>query len=203
MVRRKPSDLTSASSKTAMGLASVQTPLAPNTPVRPLPAMCFRGGKRLYDRVLSYDDIGGIEGTDSVVDFAGNANVLRRLREHLGNALKCSYLVGATHVDQRGSGTDEIPGPTPTCSSRPIMRWPCSSRSDRKKRAADRGELAWLSRRRRRQHRDRAQARAGGRARYFRRHARRCYRSRQGDRDRALNRGQISTAILPKWLPLS
>ena len=77
--------------------------------------VAFVEASELYDRVMSYDDIGEIEGTDSVlVDFAGNASVLRRLHEHLGDALKYSCLVGATHVDERGSGTDGIPGPTPT-----------------------------------------------------------------------------------------
>ena len=110
--------LTSASSKTAMGLASVtkrRSPQIRRVGLTSAGNVAFVEKTGLYDRVLSYDEIGGIEGTDSVsVDFAGNANVLCRLHEHLGNALKYSCLVGATHVDQRGSGTDGIPGPTPT-----------------------------------------------------------------------------------------
>ena len=107
----------SASSKTAMDWQALPTPLAPNTPRRAdLCRQCrFRGKTGPYDRVLSCDDIGGIEGTDSVsVDFAGNANVLRRLHEHLGSALAYSCLVGATHIEQREGGTGDIPGPTPT-----------------------------------------------------------------------------------------
>ena len=48
------------------------------------------------------------------VDFAGNVAVGRRLHEHLGDTLKYSCTVGATHVGA-GSGTDNspLPGPAP------------------------------------------------------------------------------------------
>ena len=110
--------LTSASSKTAMGLASVTRRRSPNVRRVGLTSagnLAFVEASGLYDRALSYDDIGDIEGTESIsVDFAGNASVLRRLHEHLGDALEYSCLVGATHVDEHGSSADGIPGPTPT-----------------------------------------------------------------------------------------
>ncbi|MDG5747360.1 DUF2855 family protein [Qipengyuania sp. XHP0207] len=110
--------LTSASSKTAMGLASVAKRRSPDVTRIGLTSsgnVGFVEDSGLYDRVLSYDEIGSVEGVASVsVDFAGNARVLRGLHEHLGEHLKYSCLVGATHIEARGQGTADLPGPTPT-----------------------------------------------------------------------------------------
>jgi hypothetical protein len=65
--------------------------------------------------VHGYFAIEAIAQSPSVsVDFAGNAAVLAGIHTHLGDALKHSCLVGATHVGARGEGgTAALPGPAP------------------------------------------------------------------------------------------
>ena len=109
---------TSASSKTAMGLASVARHRSPGVKRIGLTSagnvdFVRRGG--FYDQVLAYDDIEQIEQKATVgVDFAGNAALGRRVHEHFGDNLKYSCTVGATHVGA-GPGTDNrpLPGPAP------------------------------------------------------------------------------------------
>jgi len=113
--------LTSASSKTAMGLASVAQQNSPGIKRIGLTSsgnVDFVKGTGLYDEVLSYDQLGELEVTDSVsVDFAGNARLLAGIHEHFGDSLKYSCLVGATHIDERSGGLGGgggLPGPQPT-----------------------------------------------------------------------------------------
>ncbi len=100
--------LTSASSKTAMGLASVANELSPNITRIGLTSngnMDFVRGTGLYDVVMPYDDVTALPKIASVsVDFAGNSALLRGIHATLGDNLKYSSLVGATHVDARGFG---------------------------------------------------------------------------------------------------
>jgi hypothetical protein len=109
--------MTSASSKTAMGLASCAKNLSPH--IRRIgltsPANVeFTTSTGLYDVVLSYNDAADLPTSDSVcVDFAGSSAVLRTVHETCGDALKYSCLVGATHVDARGGGAGSLPGPAP------------------------------------------------------------------------------------------
>lgn len=111
--------VTSASSKTAMALASVTRALSPAIERIGLTSagnvdFVKRGG--FYDRVLSYDEIETLDPKPSVaVDFAGNAALGRRVHEHLREALKWSSTVGATHVGTGfGQASEPLPGPTPT-----------------------------------------------------------------------------------------
>ncbi|MBX7496325.1 DUF2855 family protein [Qipengyuania sp. 6B39] len=110
--------VTSASSKTAMGLASVTKRRSPHVRRIGLTStgnVSFVEESGLYDRVLAYEDVDQIERADSVsVDFAGSSSLLRAIHQHLGEALKFSCLVGVTHIEERGEGTADIPGPTPT-----------------------------------------------------------------------------------------
>ena len=113
--------LTSASSKTAMGLASVAKAHSPSIKRVGLTSsgnVDFVKGAGLYDEVLAYDDLSSLADVPSVsVDFAGNADLLQQLHERLGDALKYSCLVGVTHIDARGEGLGaghDLPGPTPT-----------------------------------------------------------------------------------------
>ena len=110
--------LTSASSKTAMGLASVAKHRSPQVKRIGLTSagnVEFVKASGLYDSVLSYDDVGSIAAEPSVsVDFAGNSSLLKAIHTHLGEALKYSCLVGVTHIEERAGGTEDIPGPTPT-----------------------------------------------------------------------------------------
>lgn len=111
--------ITSASSKTAMGLASVARALSPQVRRIGLTSagnvdFVRRGG--FYDEVLAYDAVGELPLEPSVsVDFAGNAGLLHAIHTRLGDSLKYSCTVGATHVGA-GFGRDNgpIPGPTPT-----------------------------------------------------------------------------------------
>ncbi|MBX7499935.1 DUF2855 family protein [Qipengyuania sp. YG27] len=110
--------LTSASSKTAMGLASVARHRSPQVKWIGLTSagnVDFVKASGLYDQVLAYDEIGSIPTESSAsVDFAGNAKLLGAIHAHLGDALKYSCLVGVTHIDERGGDASQLPGPTPT-----------------------------------------------------------------------------------------
>ena len=109
--------LTSASSKTALALASVAREKSPGVTRIGLTSagnVAFVEGTGLYDRVLAYDAIGELPQQRSVsVDFAGNASVLYAVHETLGENLAYSCLVGATHVDGRAFGGAKLPGPAP------------------------------------------------------------------------------------------
>jgi len=111
--------LTSASSKTALGLASVTKRRSPKIRRIGLTSpgnVEFVRATGLYDEVLSYDEIERIAKAPSVsVDFAGNAAVLRRIHEHLRENLRYSCLVGATHIEERGTldNGEELPGAPP------------------------------------------------------------------------------------------
>jgi hypothetical protein len=95
--------LTSASSKTAYGLAH----LLRGRPVRTvgLTSASRRGWVEeleLYDEVLAYDDAGDLRASGGavLVDFAGDAALVRALHEQLAGALARSILVGFTHRGQ-------------------------------------------------------------------------------------------------------
>ena len=109
--------LTSASSKTAFGLASVAKHRSPGIERIGLTSsgnaeFCRSSG--LYDRVLSYDAIDALSAPPSVlVDFAGNASILRAAHERLGEGLRHSALVGMTHVAAAGEESGAMPGPEP------------------------------------------------------------------------------------------
>lgn len=112
--------MTSASSKTSMGLASVAKDLSPDIKRIGMTSagnVDFVRGTGLYDEVIAYDELDSLPRAASVsVDFAGNSSLLRGIHEVLGDALKYSCLVGATHVDARdansaGGGGSAMPGP--------------------------------------------------------------------------------------------
>ncbi|OBV11746.1 DUF2855 family protein [Erythrobacter dokdonensis] len=111
--------VTSASSKTAMGLASVARQSSPHIRRIGLTSkgnVGFVEASGLYDEVLAYDDIERLAVLRSVsVDFAGNADVLARIHRHFEDALSHSALVGATHIEARSTfGVGEpLPGPKP------------------------------------------------------------------------------------------
>lgn len=115
--------LTSASSKTAMSLASVAKDLSPDIRRVGLTSsgnVSFVAQSGLYDDVVAYDDVDTLANVPSVsVDFAGNSALLRGIHNALGDHLKYSCLVGATHVEARGansaggSGGGDMPGPKP------------------------------------------------------------------------------------------
>ncbi|WP_416831931.1 MAG: DUF2855 family protein [Erythrobacter sp.] len=113
--------LTSASSKTAMGLASCAKQASPGIKRIGLTSsgnVEFVRSTGLYDEVVAYDDLDTIAQEPTVsVDFAGNAKLLANIHQHFGEALKYSCLVGATHIEERGAGmggATGLPGPKPT-----------------------------------------------------------------------------------------
>lgn len=114
--------LTSASSKTAMSLASCAKQNSPDIKRIGLTSegnVDFVEATGLYDAVMSYGAIGTLPISSAVaVDFAGNAKVLADIHAHLESTLKYSCLVGATHIEERGAGgmNDDrgLPGPKPT-----------------------------------------------------------------------------------------
>lgn len=109
---------TSASSKTALALASVARDKSPQIQRIGLTSagnVGFVKATGLYDQVLAYGDIASLPQVPSIsVDFAGNAAVLHAIHTALGDQLKYSCTVGATHVGA-GFGRDngKLPGPAP------------------------------------------------------------------------------------------
>lgn len=107
--------LTSASSKTAYGLAHLLREHAVETlGLTSAARRAWVEGLGLYDAVLAYDQVGKLEapGGAVLVDLAGDRALVRRVHEQLGEALLRSVLVGFTH---RLADADEarLPGPVP------------------------------------------------------------------------------------------
>ncbi|MEO9599611.1 DUF2855 family protein [Parasphingorhabdus sp.] len=109
--------MTSASSKTSLGLAMVAKSLSPT--VKRI-GLTSAGNKEfveksgLYDEVLTYDNLSAADAATPTVsvDFAGNGQLLGAIHSQWGDALKFSSLVGVTHISERG-GADDLPGPKP------------------------------------------------------------------------------------------
>jgi len=99
--------LTSASSKTAIGLAH----LLRERPVRVAgltspQRRAWVEGLGLYDDVHGYDELDRLDAGDDVVlvDFTGDWALAGRLHQRLGSSLRRSLLVGYTH--RRGEGVE-------------------------------------------------------------------------------------------------
>jgi hypothetical protein len=113
--------LSSASSKTAHGTAYCLaerrgTPGAPRIVGLTSAAHAeFVRSLGCYDEVLTYDQLNTLEAqTPTVyVDFAGDAELRRRIHTHFADALMFSSSIGGTHWSALGSARD-LPGPRPT-----------------------------------------------------------------------------------------
>ncbi|HUA73573.1 MAG TPA: DUF2855 family protein [Solirubrobacteraceae bacterium] len=109
--------LSSASSKTASGLAFL---LSRREGVEVIGLTSERSAEftaslGVYDRVVTYGEIGSLADTPAVyVDMAGNAQVRNDVHSHFGDALMHSAVVGATHHDRMGAVPDSLAGPPPT-----------------------------------------------------------------------------------------
>ena len=99
----------SASAKTALGIAFLlsQTQSAG----RKILGLTSSGNVefveqlRYYDEVLPYEQIESLEPTPTtLVDVAGNAEVVRSLRSHLGDNFKKNIILGATHWESGNAG---------------------------------------------------------------------------------------------------
>lgn len=103
----------SASSKTAIGIAyALKTDdAAPSmiglTSARNKVAV---EALKLYDNVLTYEDIDKIDANTSaaIIDMSGNGDVLGKLHKHLGDNMKYTSNVGVTHYDANAMGPDFI-----------------------------------------------------------------------------------------------
>jgi hypothetical protein len=107
--------LSSASSKTAYGVAHL---LRGEFTVIGLTSPGNRGyveSLGLYDRVLTYDEIAGGLGDEDLVyvDLSGDGAVREAVHRAAGDRLRQSIAVGATHWEEMASGSGELPGPTP------------------------------------------------------------------------------------------
>ncbi|SIN59638.1 Protein of unknown function [Parasphingorhabdus marina DSM 22363] len=109
--------LTSASSKTALGLALVSKNLSPEIRRIGLTSSGNAGfveSTGLYDEVRTYEDLANANADEKIVsvDFAGNSSVLSQIHAHWGTSLQFSSLVGATHFSER-AGAGDLKGPEP------------------------------------------------------------------------------------------
>ena len=110
--------LTSASSKTSLGLAQL---LHANRSCKVV-GLTSQGNKAFveglgcYHEVLGYDEVEKLALEPTVmVDMAGSGVVRRDVHTHLADQLRYSCAVGATHWEAAtvGSGQADLPGPKP------------------------------------------------------------------------------------------
>jgi len=97
--------IVSASSKTAIGLAYAVHADASAPATLGLTSqrnLEFVSNLAPYDSAVAYDDLSSIDSSipSVIVDMAGNAEVLGRLYEHLGDNMKYCINVGLTHWDE-------------------------------------------------------------------------------------------------------
>lgn len=106
----------SASSKTALAMAACLKrrggcELIGLTSAR---SKAFVEASGYYDRVVTYDEIDTLAGTQSAyVDFAGDGAITRRVHEAIGDDLKASVIVGGSHWDGDRTNRAPLPGPKP------------------------------------------------------------------------------------------
>ncbi len=107
--------LTSASSKTAFGTAHLMNERDDLTVIGLTSTgnVEFVEGLGCYDQVLTYDQIDQIPSGhgSALIDFAGNAGVIRAVHEHLTDDLKHSAIIGGTHWDAEPPAGGDLPGP--------------------------------------------------------------------------------------------
>ncbi|MEL0168778.1 MAG: DUF2855 family protein [Pseudomonadaceae bacterium] len=114
--------LTSASSKTALGLAFMLNHQRTNRSGSPKRIIAltsagnadFVAGLNYYDQTISYDQLDQLDTSrpSVLIDFAGNGTVLAGVHKRLADNLAFSSLVGAAHWDQR-KGEKNLPGAKP------------------------------------------------------------------------------------------
>jgi hypothetical protein len=74
----------------------------------------FVDGLGIYDRTVTYDEIGSLEPeTATYVDIAGDADVRQAVHSRYGDELARSMAVGISHWEDLAGGDGELPGPTP------------------------------------------------------------------------------------------
>ena len=103
----------SASSKTAIGTAYAlkADPAAPRLVGLTSKRNCKNVARlKLYDDVLTYDEIDKIDAKTAavIIDMSGDGDVLGKLHKRLGDKMKYTSNVGATHYDANAMGPDFI-----------------------------------------------------------------------------------------------
>jgi hypothetical protein len=74
----------------------------------------FVDGLEIYDRCVSYDEIGSLErGPAAYVDLSGDGEVRMAVHRHFADELGLSMAVGLTHWEELGAGQGDLPGPAP------------------------------------------------------------------------------------------
>ena len=114
--------LASASSKTAFSTAFelARRDERPKIVGLTSPAnRAFTEGLGCYDRVFTYDALGSlsVDGGVVFVDMAGAPALRRAVHEHAADALRASFMVGATHWESASFAGDALPGPAPVLFS--------------------------------------------------------------------------------------
>jgi hypothetical protein len=108
--------ITSASSKTSIALAHLLQRRA-HGPVIGLTSArnkSFVESLECYDEIILYDELDSLpkDLPAVMIDMAGNGEVVAGVHERLGNQLKYSCTVGATHWEAKPRPTN-LPGPEP------------------------------------------------------------------------------------------
>jgi hypothetical protein len=74
----------------------------------------FVEGLKIYDEVLSYDEISSLPRENLVyADFSGNGDLRAEIHEHCGDGLAHDMVIGATHHEEMATGGQKLPGPAP------------------------------------------------------------------------------------------
>ena len=142
LIERGPILVSSASSKTALGVAFLLAQrggidLVALTSERSAPIVERLG---IYSRVVTYDAIAELErGPATYVDVAGDADVRRAVHERFGDELAYSMAVGLARWENLGGG-EGLPGPRPTlffAPDRAAKRSADWGNADLQRRAAD------------------------------------------------------------------
>ncbi|CCE06038.1 conserved hypothetical protein [Bradyrhizobium sp. STM 3843] len=110
--------LSSASSKTAFGLAHLLHSQRPNIRVVGLTSAANAGFVQslgCYHEVVAYDEVERLDASAlvAIVDMAGNAGLRARLHRHFGGNVRYSGRVGLTHQDGDDDAAD-LPGAKPS-----------------------------------------------------------------------------------------
>ena len=105
-MRTLANPITSASSKTAIGLAHLLSTRKISTchivGLTSKRNLDFARGIGVYDRVVAYDDREILtSGSVAVADFSGNSALIQKLQDALGNRVVFFCLIGYTHWDRR------------------------------------------------------------------------------------------------------
>jgi hypothetical protein len=104
----------SASSKTALGYAAAarRTGSVRLIGVTSAANEAFVAATGLYDRIVTYDDLGAIpSATSVVVDMAGNGAAIAAIHAALRDDIRSSMVIGKSHHDAAPAAVEH--GPTP------------------------------------------------------------------------------------------